>query len=258
MIRLKALKGLGASKKPSIWQDHRQEWIWAADESWLHWAPQTLVAGEGSVPEVLIQTSTPRTFNPSKPSIFPQCPVIRTQRRRCTWNHNEICTGMAYFMEKGESGYLLILLTFFQLCSSYLTLQPPSFKHVNMGTTESLTNKYAVSRLTRSILIYSCGFLVPCISLFISKELMRNGQLLLCFKREICKETTESNSIDFLSWTQGTIKHSEFISCVFFCMKRDNSRVHLWLFSMSFGTGRCRGLELVDVWDITSHSFQCQ
>lgn len=130
-------------------------------------------------------------------------------------------------MEKGESGYLLILLTFFQLCSSYLTLQPHPFKHVNVGITESLTNKYVISRLTRSILIYSCGLLVPCILLFNSKEMMRNGQLLLCFKREICRETMESNFTDFFSWTQGTIKHREFISCVFFCMKRHNSRVHL-------------------------------
>lgn len=130
-------------------------------------------------------------------------------------------------MGKRESGFLLILLTFFQLCSSYLTLQPHSFKHINVGTTESLTNKHNISRLTRSILIYCCGLLVPCISLFISKELMRNGQLLLCFKREICRETMESNSIGFFSGTQGTIKHSQFISCVFFRMKRDNSRVHL-------------------------------
>lgn len=202
LISLKALKGLEASKKPSIWQGHRQEWIWAADESWLHLAPQTLVAGESSVPEVLIQTSTPRTFNPSKLSIFPQIPsnphsTAQVYIRPCACN--EIWTGMAFFMEKGESGYLLILLTFFQLCSSHLTLQPPSFKHANVGATESLTNKYAISRLTRSIFIYSCGLLVPCISLFISKELMRNGHLLLCFKREICRETMECNSIDFLS-----------------------------------------------------------
>lgn len=195
-------------------------------------------AGEGSVPQVLTQTSTPRTFSPSNPSIFPQRPVTHAPWHRCTWNHNERCTAMAYFMGKGESGYLSILLTFFQLCSSCLTLQPHSFKYVNVGITESLTNKYVISRLTRSIWIYSCRLLVLCILLFISKELMRNGQLLLCFKREICRKTMESNSIDFFPWTQGTIRHSEFISCVFSCMKRDNSRVHLRLFSMSFGTGR--------------------
>lgn len=114
-----------------------------------------------------------------------------------------------------------------------------------------------ISSLSRNVLIsYYCLF-KPCIFLFISKELMRNVQLLCCFKGEIYRDAVENNPIDSCSWTRGIIKHSELISQVFPHMRRDTSGVHLWLFSASVRIGRCSRLEAIDVWDVASHSFQC-
>lgn len=65
---------------------------------------------------------------------------------------------------------------------------------------------YVISRLTRNILLSYYGLFNPHILVFISKEMMRNGQLLHSFKREIYRDAMENNSIDPCSEIQGTIK----------------------------------------------------
>lgn len=202
LISLKASEGSWASEKLSPWQHRAQDCIQHQTGCWLlfcsHWY--------GLSPRVTLMEKYKWIFN----IIFSPMPItgnpfsIAQVYLKLWWNMHR--SGLFHGAE-GKGVFINLIAIFPSVQLSHDSYKPHHISIMLMWESQEVWQTgNVISRLTTNILFSYYGLFKPHILVFISKEMMRKGQLLRSFERENYRDAMKNNSVHPHSVIQGTIK----------------------------------------------------